>query len=156
MKNKEAISEELNIIHQNNGGIINPSAVVAYARDPNTALHNQFEWDDSKAGEAHRLWQARQIISLELVIINKKTGAITELSLKTSQAEWKEVRKYISLPIDRGNDKGYRSLNDVFHDPDLRTQMLTQAKKEMKTFREKYECLSELAGVFVAMDLLSC
>lgn len=154
MTNKETRSEELDIIRQNNGGVINPSKVEKYARDPNTALHDQFEWDDSKAGYAHRLWQARQIISLELIIINKKTGDIIELDLKTSKEQGQSVRKYISLPIDRGssNDKGYRSLTDILHDPDLRTQMLTQAKKDMKTFREKYECLTELAGVFVAMD----
>jgi hypothetical protein len=155
---KPEIIQELEGIRKQGNGILHPDAVVRFAEQKKSALHDMFEWDDSKAGEAHRLWQARQIISLELVIIDKKTGDIIELALKTSKEEWKEVRKYISLPIDRGNsnDKGYRSLNDVFHDPALRTQMLEQAKKDMKTFREKYECLTELAGVFVAMGLLSC
>lgn len=43
-------------------GRIDPDNVVEFARNPETALHSRFDWDDSSAAHQHRLWQARQVI----------------------------------------------------------------------------------------------
>lgn len=60
--------EELNKIAENNGGIT-AEAVVAAARPKSSPLHVAFEWDDSAAGAAYRLDQARRLIkSVELVV----------------------------------------------------------------------------------------
>lgn len=43
-------------------GVIEVTAVVDAARDPESPLHSAFEWDDSIAAEAHRRTQARGLI----------------------------------------------------------------------------------------------
>lgn len=43
-------------------GALEPERVVDAARNPNSSMHDQFEWDDSAAAEAHRLSQARALI----------------------------------------------------------------------------------------------
>lgn len=42
--------------------LLTPETVVDAARDPSSTLHDQFQWDDSIAGEAYRLQQARALI----------------------------------------------------------------------------------------------
>ena len=42
---------------------LTPDAVVDDARNPKSPLHPHFEWDDAKAGHAHRLYQARRLIA---------------------------------------------------------------------------------------------
>lgn len=41
---------------------LTPETVVEAARDPRSPLHDRFQWDDSVAGEAYRLQQARALI----------------------------------------------------------------------------------------------
>ena len=54
------IMDELELIQaMDPAGLLDPRRVVDYARDPDTALHSKFEWDDSLAAEQRRLRQAR-------------------------------------------------------------------------------------------------
>lgn len=151
------ISDELLIIQSLNDGLLDPVKVVDYARNPQTLLHKKFQWDDSVAAEQYRIWQARQIIRLELVVVKEdKKGKVRILSSVTEE-KGKIVRAFVSLEDDRhsGENRGYRSLMDVLSDSDLRNQMLEQAKNDMNVFRKKYSMLSELAGVFEAMDKIT-
>lgn len=56
----QAIREEMTALMVD--GVLTPSAVVDAARNPNSSMHAQFEWDDSEAAEAYRLQQARALI----------------------------------------------------------------------------------------------
>lgn len=51
--------------------LITPEAVVDAARDQTSPLHDQFEWDDSVAGEAYRLQQARALIKRVTVSVTR-------------------------------------------------------------------------------------
>lgn len=133
------IREELLQIQAANNGVCSPAAVVNYARNPETLLHNRFEWNDSKAAENYRLWQARQVISLELIVIPSEKKEI-------------ETRFFVSLTDDRKNDGGYRSIVDVMEDPNLRDQLLQDAFKEFRRVKAKYGHLNELASIFDAVD----
>ena len=139
---EQTITDELLLIKDQNNGFVDPVAVVEYARDPKTALHNRFEWDDTEAAERYRIWQARMIIRMELVVI------------PINEDKGKTVRSFISLVADRRTerDKGYRFMVDVLSDADLREQMLDAAHRDMLIFRRKYSQLNELAKVFEAME----
>jgi hypothetical protein len=157
MRSKEpkTVSEELLIIKKKNGGLLDPAKVVDYARDPDTALHARFEWDDSKAAEGYRIWQARQVIRMELVVISQDDNGKISTFSDIKEEAGKIVRTYVSLGSDRRpeeGERGYRSLIDVLSDAEMREQMLEEAKKDMNVFRRKYGALSELAKVFAAMD----
>ena len=135
------ISEELEQIRQANNGLLDPVMVVEYSKDKNTLLHDKFEWNNIKAGNQWRLHQARQIIRLELTVVNSGKG--------------KEVptRTYVSLQTDRKSDpgRGYRTMIDVMSDADLTKQLLAEAKTDMDRFRTKYRTLTVLSNVFAAM-----
>lgn len=54
------IREEMNALIVD--GVLRPADVVDAARNPNSSMHSQFEWDDGEAAEAYRLQQARSLI----------------------------------------------------------------------------------------------
>lgn len=134
-----AITKELRRIARRNGGRLVPQAVVDESRPKTAPLHSQFEWDDSKAAEQHRLWQARQLIRVSVELIgNEQDGRMS--------------RVFVSLTTDRGSKQGYRTMVSVLGDRELRDQLLQDSLEDMKRFRERYASLRELAKVFDAMQ----
>lgn len=121
-------------------GTVTPAQVVAYARDPGTALHSYFEWDDSKAGEEYRKVQAAQFIRAVCTVLPTGNGG-----------EPPRIRAYVSLPEDRGT-QGFRAVSDVLADPERREALLQQARKEYQSFRVKYKYLEQLSDFFAAAD----
>lgn len=130
------ILDELKAIEERDG-ILRPQAVVEFARDPGTALHTQFEWNDGKAGEQYRVWQARQLIRVQVTYLGQ---------------EQTEAPAFISLVVDRYSEGGYRSIAHVLTDEELRDKMLADAKRDLETFRRKYQGLVELTRVFKELD----
>ncbi len=129
--------EELEHIRLQHGGVLRATDVVEYARDPDTALHGRFEWDDTKAAEQHRVWQARELIR---VVVH------------TRPACQPPTRVYVSLTNDRRNDGGgYRTLDEVMRSESMREALLKQAHADMVLFETKYRQLTELASVITAM-----
>ena len=55
-----SIREELEAIAKS--GVLTPEEVVQAARNPNSSMHDQFEWDDNEAAHRFRLSQARSLI----------------------------------------------------------------------------------------------
>jgi hypothetical protein len=137
---KPDILHELEQIRASNERhILMPAAVVNFARDENTALHAQFEWDDSVAAERWRLEQARGVIRVAVTIIGKGEN-------QTS------VPLYVSLTTDRENGGGYRAIHEVLTDHELQQQMLHDALQELETFRQKYQRLQALEPLWTAVD----
>ena len=131
------VYRELEQIRKSNGGLLRPLDVVEFARNPKTALHGRFTWDDSKAANEYRLWQARQIIRVSVTVI--------------PNAE-KEYHAYVSLKDDRKQEGGgYRSTVSVLRHSVRRDAMLREALEELDVFRRKYAILTELAPVFEAI-----
>lgn len=130
------ILEELHRIAGEHGGLLLPENVVEAASEAASPLHPWFDWDDTSAAHKHRLWQARQLISVTVTYIEKEP-----------------VRAFVSLTTDRHSGNGYRAITEVFASQQHRTQLLKDALAEMETFRKKYNTLRELDGVFRAMDL---
>lgn len=133
-KAKDAIQKELDTIRRRHGGLLRPRDVVAFARDPHTALHGRFEWDDSKAAQDYRLWQAREIIQVFVTVVKSGSPAI---------------RTFVSLRTDRSVEGGgYRATVDVMSDRQMRKQLLSEALDEAERWQAKYAALRELAPVF--------
>jgi hypothetical protein len=135
MKREEIIGE-LEKIRREDDGILRPERVVEVATDPGHPLHQQFEWDDTIAGQQWRLQQARHMINVCVTIIPKTETA-------------NDV--YVSLVSDRTKaGGGYRTMVDVLSKKELREQLLGQALTELDEMERKYHELKELAGVFAA------
>ena len=131
----QAVGERLAALEAR--GRLTPESVLRDAKCPDSVLHPQFEWDDSKAANEYRLWQARQIIRVSVTVI--------------PNAE-KEYHAYVSLKDDRKQEGGgYRSTVSVLKHSVRRDAMLREALEELDVFRRKYAILTELAPVFEAI-----
>jgi hypothetical protein len=118
---------------------------VDNARDTKSSLHGLFEWDDSKAGEAYRLEQARGVIRLYFIVI-EPTIVSRDHKLKFKPAT---TRGLVSLRKDRERPGGgYRQVMDVLKSPDMRQQLVEEALEELKLWQARYKSLNELAEVF--------
>ena len=139
---KAIIESELRKI-EHRDGIISPHAVVEAARSPSSPLHSHFQWNNDKAAEEYRLWQARQLVAV--VIFQRapndtqRTFTSVVIEKKTPQGESQLVRAYVDTE---------RALDD----PDLRQQILEQAVNEVRRWASKYRSFDELKDVIRAVD----
>ena len=101
-------------------------------KDENAPLHNEFEWDDTKAAHQYRLTQSRHIINC--------------LCYTEEKAEIKEpVRAFFKIEQKCSN---YESTTKIISSKDKYQMLLEQAYKELQAFTSKYKSLKELNGVF--------
>jgi hypothetical protein len=128
-----SIRQELEaLIDESEDGVLHARDVVQWAKShPGSALHGAIEWDDIKAADAHRLWQARQLIQISLV---REDGA----------------PRMVSLTIDRASGGGYRQISDVLPVKSLRDQMLADALADHERWEQKYTDIRELVDIHEA------
>lgn len=133
---RERVADELAALGKRGG--LDPKRVVSWAREhPESALHGQFQWDDSRAAEAFRIWQARKlIVSVEVVYHDG------------------ERRQVWVSPVPSRGRGGYRQLVDVLSEEESRAQFLAQALEELTRLHSKYADLHELAGVWAEVKLV--
>lgn len=131
---RQNLATELESVRKSNGGLLRPPDVVEFARqNPESALHSQFEWDDSKAAEAHRLWQARQVIAVVVV--------------SNDQAD-RNVRAYVSVPGDRRRvGGGYRPVEEALSDRSMREAVIDEVETNIRRLRERCDGFQDLAAI---------
>jgi hypothetical protein len=132
------IKAELERIAAENGGVLRPADVVEAASNPESVLHDAFDWADDEAARKWRLHQARNLIRVTVVM--QDMGKRDPI----------EVRAFVSLTPDRKTGDGYRLVTDCMKKREWREQMLADALAEMEAFERKYAVLTELAVVFKA------
>lgn len=136
MKKKiDVIVVTLKKLAEDNDGILLPEQVVEAARSVKSPLHSRFEWDDGKAAESYRIWQARHLLRICVEYIKESKHP---------------VEVFVSLTSDRGQG-GYRVQTEVLSNAEMRRQLLADALAELEVFRNKYARLRELAIVFQAI-----
>jgi len=136
IKPGKPVVQELKRIAAEHGGVLQPEDVVEEARPRTSPLHSRFEWSDTKAAKAYRLWQARQLIRV-----------VVEVDERVRDP----YNVFVSLTDDRRGAGGYRVTTEVLSDAQMRKRMLADALAELRSFQEKYRRLTELAEVFKAI-----
>jgi len=132
----DRLTEEL-VALRNADGVIVPSEAVKWARrNKRSQLHASLTWDDEVAGEAYRIWQVREIISIQ--IVSKDVG-----------------RQLVSLSVDRTNGGGYRRVSDIMERPDLREVMLADALADLERMQRRYAQVKELSVVWEAANTVA-
>jgi hypothetical protein len=99
-----------------NNGLLTVDTVISEARSVLSPLHSWFEWDDSKAAENYRKWQARVLITR------------CRISLETKPAQ--VVRAFVSLSSDQRAGGGYRLMANVLSDSQLSAQLIMEMRKK--------------------------
>lgn len=130
----EQVRAELEILSVD--GLIKPEAVVAFARNPETALHGHFTWDDGEAASRWRIEEARRLIRVFVMVEPREQKG--------------PVRAFVSLPSDRRAGGGYRALSAVLSDKERRQELLQAALDDLRVFQKRYQVLRELEDVMRA------
>ncbi len=133
----EKVAGELEQLRAAKGGLLKPEDVVEFAKDPNTALHAQFEWDDTEAARQYRLVQARTVIQLIVKVVGEPPVP---------------MRAYVSLPSDRVAGNGYRSLEDVVNDESRMQELVRDALERLQATQRRYAQLKTLLPIWAAID----
>lgn len=133
----QVAGEELERIKTERGSLT-PEAVVDESRSESAPLHGCFEWDDRTAAENYRCQQAAKIIR-SIVVTMEPEGDAAPV----------KVRAFVSVAGE------YQDIKTVVETPDYYAEMLKSAIAELTAFRQKYQDLTELSGVFEAIEDLS-
>lgn len=138
-KRVRAIRAELESIEKRHKGKLRACDVVEFARDESTALHGCFQWDDTAAAHQYRLWQARKVIAVHVDVIH---------------ADARPFRVWVSPSSDRKKQGGgYRNTGKVLSDAEQRAELIADALRELRHFREKFRTIKqELAPIFEAIE----
>lgn len=120
-------------------GRCTPEDLLNSARNPESPLYKEFEWDDTVAAEKYRIWQSAQLIR-HIRIIQSDDAQ--------ERQEYRE-RAFVSVP---GREGAYVSMDTALHREEYRRHLLEQAKREVKCFIAKYRRIEELAGVVAEME----
>ena len=121
---------------ERNGAEITPRSVLDIAKNPDSPIHDDFEWDDTVAAEKYRLEQARRMI-----VCLKRVDA------EEVQKDYK-LRAVVSTP---GGNNVYVPLQTALGREDYKAHLLKQAKNDSEIFLAKYRKLEELSAVVGAM-----
>ena len=124
---------------RNRGMLPPPTRIVEFARDPKTALHHWFCWDDTEAAERYRIEQARRLVQVTFTVI-----AVRDVQVK--------VRTFISLPSDRQGQHGYRRVEYVMKNRGAGSEYLRSLLAELDVMIVKYR---KYAGLSTVLDELA-
>lgn len=100
-------------------GVVRPSTLVREAAKPTHPLHDQFEWDDKKAGHQYRINQARQLIASVKVVMTFSHMKI-------------DGRAYYRDPSLSSGEQGYVSVVKLRTEKERAEQSLRMAMDRVK------------------------
>lgn len=113
-----------------------PQNIVDYAEaHPKSELHKCFTWDDTKAANEWRKYEARQVVRL-LVFEDEDNEEPTKIRVLQKTAE------------------AYKPVTQIIRNEDEYKELLKRAKAELASFKERYKTLVELESVLEAIDAL--
>ena len=124
---------------KNKGGMLLVDDVLAVAADPMCVLHKHFQWDNTKAAEAYRKMQARQLIQKCTVTIEKAPDV--------------QIRAFVSLASDQYAGGGYRMTADVLSDNDLKAELLHDMMVTLTKWKKQINLLDrETAAIIDTLE----
>lgn len=120
-------------------GRLSPAELVEVSRPKTAPLHEDFfDLNDREAAQKYREGRAANMIRSIIVTPD-------------AEEEAKPVRAFFN--IERGTHE-YIPTEIIFSDDAKKSRLLEVAKRELLSFKAKYETLTELAGVMNAIDEL--
>lgn len=128
-----SLREQLQTIHATHGALT-PDLVVEEATPKSSPLHDRFEWNNSVAGHAYRLIQARELIrSVKVTYRNDLTG------------EKSTVRAFQSVRRADAASPSYEPTEKVLEDEFATAMILRDMERDIVTLKNRYEHFVEFA-----------
>lgn len=116
-------------------GTLTPEVVVDAAKDPDSILHEYFEWDNKVAGAAYRIGQARALMA---------HAARVKITYENRTFA---VPAYVRDPRLPVNEPGYVSINRVSRDEDLSRQVCLREFEMAGTHLKRARDISTALGL---------
>lgn len=137
IKTVKVIASELRRI-QEQQSVITPEAVVQAAKPASSPLHRYFEWDNHKAADNYRRWQARELI-LSVHIVD------------ADEPDSQPVRAFVNISPEQGDDfiagKGYVFTPTIATKANYQAQVVQYAYDQLRAWKEKFGGFKEFFGV---------
>lgn len=133
IKDRELVAQKLAEIAEKYGRLT-PDLVVQEAKNPESILHNLFEWNDVEAGHQHRLFQARQIITSVRVIITTENKKISTVY-------------YVRDPEADPMEQGYVSIDKLKSDKDLARESIVMEFSRATAYLQRARNHAEALGM---------
>jgi hypothetical protein len=130
---KSAVAQAVGEIFKRDGQV-QPSTLVNGARPQDHPAHSAFEWDDSKAGEEYRLWQARQWIRRVEVVVEERQERLIHVPVVKVGNRATEAREGY-----------YKPISVVVGNQDEFAAALSQAGAKLGAAKAAYEELQKVA-----------
>lgn len=125
------VQSELESIERANGGELHPDAVWQWAKShPRSALYQEFEWDKTKAAEAHWRRTAQRLIQFVLVRVHDDLPAI---------------RKYVSVQSPKQSGRTYVTIQKAMSSDEMRDQLMAEAAEWYAQGKRRYQTIKQLA-----------
>lgn len=115
-------------------GSLTPANVVDAAREETHPLHSRFEWDDTTAATRYRESQASELIRS------------VKLTYAAPDGERRGIRAFVVVR-DGDNGSGYVPTEEALQDPFTSRLVLQEFERDWKSFKARYEHLSEFATI---------
>lgn len=121
-------------IENANGGRLRPEDVLKDAADPDSPLHDRFQWDNEKAAHAYRLEQARQLIRSVTITVSNEVKSVRTVC-------------YTRDPDCEATEQGYVSVAVLQSDEDLARRALCDEFRRVGDLLARARKLAEAVGM---------
>jgi hypothetical protein len=128
------VTSELNRLAKKHKGRLTPEIVIEAAKDPESPLHDQFDWDDDTAAHKWRLAQARALIRGSTLIV--KTGETRTL-----------LPAFVRDPDKPHHEQGYISTVKAKSDEDTVHAVLHEEFKRAAAILDRAKKLAAYFGM---------
>ena len=132
---------------------ITPQNVVDMARNEDSVIHNDFEWDDSIAGEKFRCIQASDMIRSFVLVRDEPAVKQDDSELEYVIPETPPAGNLRALHS-TSKPHEYAPAEYFIENQDEYQILLGKAIAELEAFKRKYAMIAELEDVFNAINNL--
>lgn len=141
IKDKELVDDKLAEIAAAHGGRLTPDLVLAEAENPDSVLHNLFEWNDSIAAHQHRIAQARAIITSVRVVITTENRKISTVY-------------YVRDPDAEPTEQGYVSIDKLKSNRELAKESIVMEFARASAYLQRAKYHAEALSMTDDIDAL--
>jgi hypothetical protein len=137
MSNQQVVVRLRELEHD---GRLQPSDVLADARNPTSPLHSHFEWDDGLAAERYRLSQARSLIRSVKIHVTVRDMPLS-------------VVGYVRDPeLQDTRDPGYRNVMQLRTEEDSARAAIVEEMKRVANAARRARSLAAVLGLTDQID----
>jgi hypothetical protein len=144
----EQIKRELTLISARHNGYRSTEVIVDAAKNENSPLHNEFEWDDTEAAHKFRLAQAGALVRRVKFTLIRENEEDKKINITVQRAyQSRESARDKANP-----DHGYEPIEVIMRNETKRHELVSQVLKELQAYRKRYASFMELKDVWNAID----